>query len=131
MSQIKDGFYYSKEHEWVQILDENTVRIGISDYAQEQLGEIVFIELPEVGAQVQAGDSVGSVESVKAVSDLYSPVTGTVVQVNSLLENSPQTVNESPFDEGWMFEIKLDDPGQLKELLNAEQYKELIEGDGI
>ncbi|OYD09113.1 glycine cleavage system protein GcvH [Paludifilum halophilum] len=129
MSRIVADFYYSKDHEWVQVVEDGRVRVGISDFAQEQLGEIVFVELPESDSAVEADESVGSIESVKAVSDLYSPVSGTVLQVNESLEDLPEIVNESPFDEGWLMEVQLKDPGQLEALLNADQYRKLIEGE--
>ncbi|RAL22706.1 glycine cleavage system protein GcvH [Thermoflavimicrobium daqui] len=129
MSQVKENLIYSKEHEWVQVLDDDTVRIGISDFAQDQLGEIVFLELPEVDSEVEAHTSIGSVESVKAVSDLYCPVSGVVTKVNELLVDSPEVINDDPFGEGWMFEVKLSNLDELKELLSADQYKEFIEGE--
>ncbi|MFO7262714.1 MAG: glycine cleavage system protein H [Bacillaceae bacterium G1] len=113
---------YTAEHEWVQI-EGNKARIGITDFAQSELGDIVFIELPQVGDRVTAGEPFGSIESVKAVSDLYSPVSGTVVEVNEELENNLEWVNESPYEKGWMIVVELADPSELDRLLTAEQYE--------
>ena len=116
---------YSKEHEWVKI-EGNTVTIGITEYAQGELGDIVFVELPEVDDEINEGDTFGSVESVKTVSELYAPVSGKVIEANEALEDSPEFVNESPFDKAWMVKVELSDHSQLDELLSAEQYSEMI-----
>src|SRR5699024_9649814 len=116
---------YSKEHEWVKI-EGNTVTIGITEYAQEELGDIVFVELPETDDDIEEGESFGSVESVKTVSELYAPVSGTVVEINEELEDSPEFVNESPYEKAWMVKVKLNDTSQLDDLLSADQYKEMI-----
>jgi glycine cleavage system H protein len=117
---------YSKDHEWVQQLEGNRVRIGISDYAQHALGDIVFVENPEVDSEVKANEAVGSIESVKAVSDLITPVSGAVVSVNEELEDAPQSINEQPFDGGWIFEVELSDAEELKGLLSEEEYQAFI-----
>ncbi|OEL03820.1 glycine cleavage system protein GcvH [Staphylococcus casei] len=116
---------YSKEHEWVKI-EGNIVTIGITEYAQGELGDIVFVELPEVDDEINEGDTFGSVESVKTVSELYAPVSGKVIEANEALEDSPEFVNESPFDKAWMVKVELSDQSQLDELLSAEQYSEMI-----
>ena len=116
---------YSKEHEWVKV-EGNTVTIGITEYAQGELGDIVFVELPEVDDDIQEGDTFGSVESVKTVSELYAPVTGKVVEANEELEDSPEFVNESPYEKAWMVKVEVSDLDQLNELLSAEQYSEMI-----
>lgn len=116
---------YSKEHEWVKI-EGNTVTIGITEYAQGELGDIVFVELPEVDDEINEGDTFGSVESVKTVSELYAPVSGKVIEANEALEDSPEFVNESPFDKAWMVKVELSGQSQLDELLSAEQYSEMI-----
>ena len=116
---------YSKEHEWIKV-EGNTVTIGITEYAQSELGDIVFVELPEVDDDIQEGDTFGSVESVKTVSELYAPVTGKVVEANEELEDSPQFVNESPYEKAWMVKVEVSDLDQLNELLSAEQYSEMI-----
>jgi glycine cleavage system H protein len=124
--EIPKELRYSEEHEWATI-DENIATIGITDYAQEQLGDIVYIELPETGTQVTKGDKFGVVESVKAVSDLYSPVTGTVVTVNTGLPNTPETINEEPYGDGWMIRVEMSNPEELDDLMNAAEYEKFIE----
>ncbi|QQE75591.1 glycine cleavage system protein GcvH [Brevibacillus composti] len=126
MSDVREGLAYSREHEWVEKLSETRVRVGISDFAQEQLGDLVFVELPEVGAKVTMDESLGSIESVKAVSDIFSPVSGTVVEVNGKLENDPEAINQDPYQEGWLVVIELSDPDELNQLLTAEQYAEFV-----
>ncbi|MCH4349152.1 glycine cleavage system protein GcvH [Staphylococcus haemolyticus] len=116
---------YSKEHEWVKV-GGNTVTIGITEYAQGELGDIVFVELPEVDDEINEGDTFGSVESVKTVSELYAPVSGKVVESNEELEDSPEFVNESPYEKAWMVKVELSDESQLDDLLSADQYKEMI-----
>ena len=116
---------FTREHEWVRVEDsEGTV--GISDYAQDQLGDIVYVDLPPVGTQVKLLEKFGEIESVKAVSDLYSPLTGEVVAVNQMLAEKPELVNQSPYGDGWMIRVRLSDPGELDKLLTAEQYDEYI-----
>lgn len=122
---VPSEFKYSKEHEWVKI-EGNTVTIGITEYAQGELGDIVFVELPEVDDEINEGETFGSVESVKTVSELYAPVTGKVVESNEELEDSPEFVNESPYYKAWMVKVELSDESQLDELLSAEQYSEMI-----
>jgi len=114
---------YSKTHEWVRVEDD-TATIGITDYAQNELGDIVNIELPEPGDTLQAGQRFGSIDSVKAVSDLISPVSGEVLEVNEDLVESPELINEDPYTSGWMIIVKMDDPSELGELMTAEQYDE-------
>lgn len=116
---------YSKEHEWVKV-EGNTVTIGITEYAQGELGDIVFVELPEVDDEINEGDTFGSVESVKTISELYAPVSGKVVESNEELEDSPEFVNESPYEKAWMVKVELSDESQLDDLLSADQYKEMI-----
>ena len=123
--EILKELRYSEEHEWAAV-DENIATIGITDYAQEQLGDIVYIELPETGTQVTKGDKFGVVESVKAVSDLYSPVTGTVVTVNTGLPNTPETINEEPYGDGWMVRVEMSDPEELDDLMTAAEYEKFI-----
>ncbi|GAB1613660.1 glycine cleavage system protein GcvH [Mammaliicoccus lentus] len=116
---------YSKEHEWVKV-DDDVVTIGITDFAQSELGDIVFVELPEEGDELTSGDSFGSVESVKTVSELYAPLSGKVVEVNDELEDSPEYVNESSYDKAWMVKVELTDKSQLDDLLDADAYSEMI-----
>lgn len=124
---IPDDLLYAEDHEWAKV-DGDQVRVGVSDYAQDQLGDIVFVELPEVGVSLDKGEAFGSVESVKAVSDLVMPFGGEVVEINGALEDSPQLLNESPYDEGWIVAIKPSDPGELEELLSKDAYVELLKG---
>lgn len=124
MSLPKD-LLYSEEHEWVK-KEGDKVRIGITDFAQSELGDIVFVELPEVGDEIEADEPFGSVESVKTVSELYAPISGKVVEVNEELEDSPEFVNESPYEKAWMVKVEVSDLDQLNELLSAEQYSEMI-----
>lgn len=118
---------YSSDHEWVRA-DGATVRVGITDYAQEALGDVVFVQLPEVGSTVEAGGELGEVESTKSVSEIYAPVAGEVTEVNLALEDAPELVNGDPYGEGWMVEIAPSDPAALDALLDAEAYRGLIEG---
>jgi glycine cleavage system H protein len=118
---------YANSHEWARLESDGTVVVGITDHAQDALGDIVFIELPEVGADVAAGEEVAVVESVKAASDIYSPITGEVVEVNSGLEDQPELVNGSPYEDGWLFTVKVNSDEEFSELLDAEAYKGLVE----
>ncbi|MDE1464512.1 glycine cleavage system protein GcvH [Spartinivicinus poritis] len=127
MSQIPTELYYSKSHEWVQENDDNTVTVGITAHAQELLGDLVFVELPEVGASLEAGEEFAVVESVKAASDVYSPVSGEVVAVNEALSDNPEQVNEGPFADGWLIKVKLSDKSELDQLLNADAYQAVVE----
>jgi glycine cleavage system H protein len=119
---------YSEEHEWVQV-DGNRVRVGITDFAQSELGDIVFVELPEVGDEITAGEPFGSVESVKTVSELYAPVSGKVIEINEELDDAPELVNESAYEKAWMIVIELSDPSELDNLMTAKQYEEMINED--
>lgn len=125
MSEVINGLLYSKEHEWVQTLDGDTVRIGITEFAQHQLGDIVFVELPEVGTEINSDDSIGTIESVKTVSDLFAPVSGTIVSVNDKLQDEPELVNAAPYGDGWMVEVKIngDSKAALTKLLDADAYR--------
>ncbi|MEU5261402.1 glycine cleavage system protein GcvH [Amycolatopsis sp. NPDC021455] len=119
---------YTEEHEWVATREETLVRVGITEYAQDQLGDVVFVDLPEVGRQVSAGDVFGEVESTKSVSELFAPVDGEVVAVNDAVADSPELINSDPYGEGWLIEIRLDDPSGLEALLEAEAYDALTKG---
>ena len=116
---------YSKDHEWLE-LNDDIATVGITNYAQESLGDIVFIELPEIGKLVKSGDQIGVVESVKAASDLFSPVSGEIIEVNNELQNSPQLLNTDPENTGWYMKIKIDNAEELTNLMNFNQYKETI-----
>ncbi|MFI0462471.1 glycine cleavage system protein GcvH [Saccharopolyspora sp. 5N102] len=122
-----DEIKYTEEHEWIQRTAEDKVRIGITDYAQQQLGDVVFVQLPDLGQQVTAGESMGEVESTKSVSEIYAPVSGEVVARNEQLEDEPELVNSAPLGDGWMVELKLADPAQLDGLLDAAAYQKLTE----
>ncbi|HSM89382.1 MAG TPA: glycine cleavage system protein GcvH [Desulfobacterales bacterium] len=129
VSQLKfpDDVRYVESHEWVKE-EGGRARIGITDYAQDQLGDIVFVELPAVGKSFSIGAPFGSVESVKAVSELYMPIAGKVVEINAALENSPETVNTSPYDQGWMIVVEPADAGELKGLLTVQAYRDKLKG---
>lgn len=125
---IPKDFRYSKEHEWVKT-EEDKLRIGITDHAQDELGDIVFVELPEEGDIIEENEPFGSVESVKTVSELYAPISGKVVAVNQELEDSPEFVNESPYDKGWMVVVEPSNTVDSEKLMTADQYQEMIESD--
>jgi glycine cleavage system H protein len=127
---IPDDLRYTEAHEWVRDLGEGVVRVGITDHAQSQLGDVVFVQLPAVGDAVTAGGAVGEVESTKSVSDLYAPVTGTVLRVNDALADSPELVNSGPYDDGWMLEVQLADSAAapIDGLLDPAAYRQLVEG---
>ncbi|MFT9598786.1 MULTISPECIES: glycine cleavage system protein GcvH [Mesobacillus] len=122
---IPNELRYSKEHEWVKVEGEK-VRIGITDFAQSELGDIVFVELPEVGDEISLDQPFGSVESVKTVSELYAPVSGKVVEINEELNDSPEFVNESPYEKAWMITVELSDNSEVEKLMTAEQYEDMI-----
>jgi glycine cleavage system H protein len=124
---IPEQLRYSTDHEWIS-RDGEIVRVGITDYAQDALGDVVFVQVPSVGANVNAGDSFGEVESTKSVSDVYAPVSGVVVQINDGLVDSPQALNEDPYGDGWICTIQMSDPAQYENLLDAAAYRQLIEG---
>jgi|TARA_R110002072_G_scaffold129438_1_gene267879 glycine cleavage system H protein len=123
MSHAPTGLKYAASHEWARLEEDGTVTVGISDHAQQALGDVVFVEAPDIGDDVDAGGEAGVVESVKAASDIYSPVSGEVVAINAVLEDAPETINEDPYGEGWMFRVKPADVSELDELLNAEAYE--------
>lgn len=123
--RIPEDYYYTKEHEWAQV-DENIVTVGITEFAQSQLGEVVYVELPEEGQKVSQNQSFGVVESVKAVSDLFSPVSGTVIEVNNSLTDDPASLNDDPMNDGWLVRIEMDSEKELANLMRAPEYKKLI-----
>lgn len=125
MSEVREGLRYSQDHEWVKVEGGNA-RIGISDHAQHQLTELAFIQLPKVGQKVVKGEVLGIVESVKNTADVYCPISGVVVEVNAPLEDDPQVINKSPYDNGWIAVIKMDDPNEVKELMDVSAYKKFI-----
>ena len=127
MSEIPTDLKYTSEHEWVRREDGGTLAVGLTDYAQEQLGDLVYVDTPEVGASFAAGDVCAVVESVKAASDVYSPVGGEVVAVNESLQDSPEQISNDPYGDGWLFEMTPEDPVEWEELLAPDQYEELLD----
>ena len=123
---VLEHLLYTESHEWLNVEDDIAV-LGITDYAQHELGDIVYVELPEVGDELTKGEALGSIEAVKAVEDIISPVSGEVLEVNNALEDTPETINKSAFEEGWIVKVKLSDPAELETLLKADEYAGLIE----
>jgi glycine cleavage system H protein len=123
--EFPEGLKYSKEHEWV-LVEGTSATIGITEFAQEELGDIVFVELPEVGEKIVKDDPFGAVESVKAVSDIYAPVSGEVMETNEILPDNPETINDDPYGDGWMVRVELTDIDDLKDLMDAEEYAEYV-----
>ena len=121
-----NDYLYSKEHEWVSV-DDGVATVGITDFAQKELGEVVFVELPEVGQTFDVGDEIGTIESVKAVSEIYAPVAGEVVEVNGELDDAPENVNESAHDDGWLCKIRMSNAADLEALMKADEYQEMTE----
>ena len=121
------GLYYTKEHEWAAI-EGDIATVGITDWAQGELGDVVFVELPEIGTEVEQNVPFGTIEAVKAVSDLYAPLSGEVVEINTSLEDQPELVNQSPYSDGWMVKIRMSDESQLKNLMSADEYVKMVEG---
>lgn len=122
----KEKLYFTEEHEWVEVVSDDYVRIGISEYATEQLGDIVFVELPEVDAELDAEDEFATVESVKSTSEIYAPVKGTVTKINDSLEDEPEKLNESPFEDGWLIEMKASEAVDVSGLMDAKAYEEFV-----
>lgn len=127
MSNIPEDLKYSESHEWLEVQGDGTIRVGITDYAQESLGDLVYVELPEVGASFTADSECALVESVKSASDLICPVSGEIIEVNSELEDSPELINSSPYDAGWIFTIRPEDEGEIETLMDADAYRAFIE----
>jgi len=125
---IPEDLRYSSDHEWIRLEDGNRARVGITDYAQDALGDIVYVDLPDVGSDVTSGQSISEVESTKSVSDIYAPVTGSILEVNEELNDEPERLNSDPYGEGWMFVVEVTDESTLGELLDAAAYGELTKG---
>ncbi len=123
MNATPSNLKYAASHEWARDEGDGTVTVGISDHAQESLGDVVYVELPEIGSSVSAGEEAGVVESVKAASDIYAPVSGEVIAINDVLEDAPETINGSPYDDGWFFKVKMSAPSELETLLDAASYE--------
>ena len=129
MVEFSGDLHYAKSHEWVRIEDDGSVTVGISDHAQEALGDVVFVELPELQMVIAAGDEAGVVESVKAASDIYAPISGTVIAVNELLDDAPETVNTSPYIDGWFFKLQPDNLGDIQNLMDVNAYETFCENE--
>jgi len=129
MSEIPSELRYAKSHEWIRRMEDGLYEVGITDHAQDQLGDMVFVELPEVGNTVSSGDECAVVESVKAASDVYAPVNGEIVEVNTALEENPELVNQSPYADGWLLRLRPDDDEDWGQLLDAEAYHEIVASD--
>jgi glycine cleavage system H protein len=129
MSQAPNELKYVDTHEWIRVEGDDVVTIGITDHAQDLLGDVVFVELPEIDSDVASGDEIAVVESVKAASDIYAPLTGTIIAVNDGLEDSPESVNSDPYGDGWIFKMKLSDPAELENTLSADVYEGICEED--
>ncbi|MGB0494904.1 MAG: glycine cleavage system protein GcvH [Kangiellaceae bacterium] len=127
MSNVPSDLKYISSHEWVRLEDDGSVTIGITDHAQELLGDIVYVELPDIDSEVAVEDEMAVVESVKAASDIYAPISGTITEVNELLEDAPETINSSPYDDGWMFKMQPSEPSELDNLIDSEAYQNEIE----
>ena len=131
MNEAPSNLKFLDSHEWIKVDDDNTVIVGISDHAQDELGEVVFVELPGVGDELVSGDEAAVVESVKAASEVYTPLSGEVIEVNDVLEENPELVNTSPYEEGWFFKLKVSDEnlGSLDSMMNAEEYLSMLDGN--
>ncbi|MDR2866802.1 MAG: glycine cleavage system protein GcvH [Methanomassiliicoccaceae archaeon] len=126
MEEVRNGLLYTETHEWIQNMNDGTVVIGITDHAQNEVGDIVFVEVPKEGTELEAGEEMGAIESVKTVEPIISPVSGKVIRSNALLDNAPETVNSSPYGDGWLIVVKLKDPKELDGMMDAAAYKASI-----
>ena len=129
MSEIPADLKYIETHQWVRVSDDGTATVGITDFAQEQLGDVVYIGVPDVGATVNGGEEAGVAESVKSASDVFSPVTGEVIEVNESLEDEPEKVNEDPYGDGWLYKVRLEDAGELDGLMDSTAYAEHVSAE--
>ncbi len=123
---VPENLYYTKTHEWLKLLDESTAVIGITDYAQDMLHEIVYVDLPEIGTVIEKGSPFMEIESVKSVAEIYAPVSGEIIEVNESLEDTPEILNESPYEDGWLVKIKLSDTKEIEALMDADEYLEYL-----
>jgi glycine cleavage system H protein len=126
MSEVRDGLYYTQEHEWLRLEDDGTVLLGVTDHAQESMGELVFVEPADAGSVVAVGDPCGVVESVKAAQDVYSPIAGEVAEINDALADAPELVNSEPYDGGWIIRLKPENPADIEALMNADDYGQFV-----
>lgn len=129
MTEVPNDLKYTREHEWIRLEDDSTITIGVTDHAQAHLGDMVFVEVPEVGTSLGAGDACAVVESVKAASDVYAPVAGEVISANEQLDESPELVNNDPFGEGWVFQMRIENPEALEDLMSAADYTAFAEAE--
>jgi glycine cleavage system H protein len=127
MSRMPSDLSYAESHEWLRLEGDGTALVGVTDHAQDALGDVVYVELPEIGAQIDAGAEVAVVESVKAASDIYSPVTGEILLINDALEDQPDLVNSSPYADGWLFSVRLDNPEEVQAMLDVDAYQAVID----
>jgi len=125
MFEVRDGLFYTKDHEWIQI-DGKKARFGMADYAQHEMGDLVYVEVPAAGTHIDKDEEIGAMESVKSVEPIYAPVSGTIVEVNTILEDAPDTVNQDPYGNGWMAVIEMDDPSEVESLENSEAYRKRL-----
>ena len=129
MSEVPDNLKFTKDHEWISVDDKGMARVGITDYAQDSLSDVVFVELPEVGTSIAIDDETGVVESVKAASDVYAPVSGEIIEVNEDLVDEPESINSQPYEAGWLYKVELTNESDVDELLTADEYADLIADD--
>ena len=122
MFDVRDGLYYTKDHEWIQV-DGKKARFGMADYAQHEMGDLVYVDIPAVGTHIDMDDEIGAMESVKSVEPIYAPVSGTIVEINDAVADTPEIVNKEPYDGGWMAVIEMDDPSEIEKLENSEKYR--------
>ena len=125
MFQVRDGLYYTKDHEWIKV-DGKRAKFGIADYAQHEMGDLVYIDIPEIGTHIAKDEEIGAMESVKSVEPIYAPVSGTIVEINGDLDNSPETINKEPYDNGWIAVIEMDDPSETDSPENAHAYRDRL-----
>lgn len=125
MFEVRDGLFYTKDHEWV-LVDGKRAKFGMADYAQHEMGDLVYVELPEVGTHIAFDEEIGAMESVKSVEPIYAPVSGTIVEINGDLDNEPEIVNKDPYGNGWMAVIEMDDPSEVESLANSYKYREIL-----
>ena len=130
MSETPGDLKFQKSHEWVRVEQDGTVTVGISDHAQESLGDLVYVELPEVGSSATVGNGIAVVESVKAASDIYAPVSGEVIAVNETLGDTPEVINEDAYGDGWIFKVRMANKGELDDLMTADEYDEMVKDEG-
>lgn len=125
MSDVREGLYYTKDHQWV-LIEGKKATFGMTDFAQHELGDVVYVDLPKVGDEILAGDEIGAMESVKSIEPIYAPITGKIIEINEILGDAPESVNTSPYGDGWMAAVEMSDPSEIETLLNATEYRKLV-----